>query len=277
MPDETTATHRPHAGDALPPALAELLSGLEEGDDRRAAAAFSADAIYASPTAEDHEVAPRTVAAAGEIRPVLAADPLLGNRHAIRVCCVAGTDCLVEGLVHDRSGDPIRSFAASLQLDPSGQISRCLLFRVPVVEDAGRAGAPNDAGTDIRRALDEYFEDLQANRFEAATSNYSDDCLYSHPPYPPGTRRVEFRGRAGLLAGFEGRGAQPVRIYIDRSIQHNTDLMLEGHAFSDGTPEGPQSSFLSSATVDAAGKIRRYVAFQCKGWEHRRDSGGGDS
>jgi hypothetical protein len=277
MAIDTTATRREPAGDALPPAVAELLSGLAAGGAERAAAVFAAEAIYACPAVEDDEVAPRATHRADEIRAALATDPLLGNYHLVRTCCVEGGDCLVEGWIDDRLGTPIRSFAASLQLDPSGQISRCLLFRVPVVEDAGAAGAPNEAGIDIRRALDEYFEDLQASRFEAATSNYSDDCLYSHPPYSPGATRVEFRGRAGLLAGFEGRGPRPARIFLDRSIQRGADLMLEGHAFSDGTPEGPQSSFVSSATVDAAGKVRRYVAFQCKGWEHRRDSGAGSS
>ena len=263
------------AGDALPAAVAQLLGAFDEGDAERAAAAFAPDATYAYPTVETDEVAPRTVAPAAQIRTALAADPHLGDPHAVRVCCVEGADCLIEGRILDPvTKAPIRSFAASLQLDRPGSIGRCLLFRVPVVEDAGRAGEPDACGTDIRRALDEYFADLQAARFEAATGNYSADCLYSHPPYSPGAERAEFRGRAELLAGFEARGPRPARIFIDRSIQLGADLMLEGHAFSDGTAGGPASSFVSSVSIDAAGKIRRYVAFQCRGWERRRDTDG---
>jgi hypothetical protein len=275
MATGTEPREQENAGDALPPAVATLLGGLEEGDAERAAAAFSVDATYAYPPGEDDEVEARALAVAEQIRPALAADPHLGNPRTTRVCCVEGADCLVEGRIHEPvTEEPIRSFAATIQLDRSGSIARCLLFHVPVVEDAGRAGEVDWSGTDIRRALDEYFADLQAARFEAATGNYSDDCLYSHPPYSPGATRAEFRGRAELLAGFEARGPRPARIFIDLSIQRGADLVLEGHAFSDGTPEGPQSSFVSSVSVDTAGQIRRYVAFQCQGWERRRAEDG---
>jgi hypothetical protein len=276
MATGTEPRERENAGDALPPAVATLLAGLAEGDAGRAAVAFAAAATYAYPAGEDDEIEERTSVAAAEIHSALAADPHLGYPRTVRVCCVEGTDCLVEGRILEPATEaPIRSFAASFQLDRSGSIARGLLFRVPVVEDAGRAGEPDESGTDIRRALDEYFADLQAARFEAAMRNYSEDCLYSHPPYSPGATRAEFRGRPELLAGFEARGPRPARIFIDLSIQRGADLMLEGHAFSDGTPEGPQSSFVSSVSVDPAGKIRRYVAFQCRGWERRRGGGEG--
>ena len=263
-----------NAGDRLPQAIAEFLGGLGEGDAARAAAAFSADGLYAPPAVEDDEVAPRGTSAGAAIEEALAVDPRLGSKHLVRICCATDRDCLVEGWILDPDGEPCRSFAASAQLDDAGQISRCLLFRVPAVEDAGEAGDPNDSGIDIRVALDEYFEELQAARFEAATANYSAECLYSHPPYSPSAARAEFRGLAELLAGFEARGPRPARIFLDLSIQRGADLMLEGHAFSDGTPAGPQSSFVSSVSIDAAGKIRRYVAFQCRGREHRRVGSG---
>src|SRR4051794_25746880 len=107
MATGTSDAQRSHAGDALPPALAELLAGLAEADPGRAAAAFFPDAVYAAPAVEDDEVAPRAVGAAAGIPASLSADPRLGKRHVVRVCCVEGTDCLVEGLVHDGSGHPI--------------------------------------------------------------------------------------------------------------------------------------------------------------------------
>lgn len=275
MPEATAGAPRPFAGDLLPPGPSELLRGLSEGDASRAAAGFGPGAVYAAVANETDEVAPRAVLAGQEIGEGLAADPRLGRAHQLRVCCVTGDDCLLEGWILGGGGERTRSFAASIQLDAAGLISRCLMFRTPAVEDAGEAGDPNRTGADIRRLLDEYFEELQASRFEAATANYSEDCLYSHPPYSPGAGRAEFHGRDGLLAGFEARGPRPARIFIDLSIQRGADLLLEGHALVDGTPAGPQSSFVSSASLDAAGKIRRYVAFQCKGLEPRRGAGEG--
>jgi hypothetical protein len=264
MPETTAGAPRPLAGDLLPPGPSELLRGLSEGDAGRAAAGFAPGAVYAAVANETDEVAPRAVLEGHEIGAGLAADPRLGCAHQVRVCCVEGDDCLLEGWILDSGGERTRSFAASVQLDGAGTISRCLLFRTPAVEDAGVVGGPNPGGADVRQLLDEYFEELQAARFEAATENYSEDLLYSHPPYSPGAARAEFRGRGELLAGFEARGDLPARIFIDRSIQRGAYLLLEGHSFSDGTPQGPQSSFVSSASLDAGGRIRRYVAFQCK-------------
>jgi len=121
-----------------------------------------------------------------------------------------------------------------------------------------------------------YFAHLQAGRFEAATEHYSSDGLYSHPPYSPGAGRAEFRGHAELLAGFEARGVRPARHFFHVSVQRGGDLMIEGHATVDGTSEGPQNSFVSSASLDADGKIRRYVAFQTEGRVPRLESGRAD-
>jgi hypothetical protein len=99
---------------------------------------------------------------------------------------------------------------------------------------------------------------LIAGDFGGAAACFSIDCLYSHPPYRPGTPRVEFRGRDALRRGFEQqRGARPVRPAISRSVQHGADCLIEGVV--DGDPPG--GSFISSATLDPDGLIRRYVAY----------------
>jgi len=274
MPDATAGLPRSLAGDPLPPGPGDLLRGLSVGDAGLAASGFAADAVYAAPASDVEEDAPRVILEGSEIGERLAADSQLGCVHRVRLCCVESNDCLLEGWILGPDDDRVRSFAASLQLDGSGLIARCLLFRTPPVEDAGGVGGPNEAGADIRALLDEYFEELQAARFEAATANYSEDLLYSHPPYSPGVPRAEFHGRDGLLAGFEARGPRPARIFLDLSIQRGADLLLEGHALADGTPQGPRTSFVSSASLDPAGKIRRYVAFQAKQQVPRLESGG---
>jgi hypothetical protein len=255
------ADPQPETGDTPPSAVRQLIDGLERGDVDFAAATFAADAVYAGPAVEDDETAARAVHEGEAIAAALDADPRLGQPHSIRLCCAEGPDCLLEGWILDESGERSRSFATSLQLDGAGLISRCLLFRAAAVEDeAGpRAGVAGQA--DIRLLVDDYFEDLHADRFEQAAAHFSADCLYSHPPYSPGTPRAEFRGREELLAGFGRRGPQPVRVQIERSLQRGAELMLEGRTLLDGSAEGPTGSFISCAALGPAGTIDRYVAF----------------
>jgi hypothetical protein len=266
----TSSTLVPLAGDPLPCAVSELLAGLGDGDAERAAGGFAADALCAWPAVEDDESAPRASGAGRQVAALLTADPRLGQMHLVRLCCTEGPECLLEGWILGPAGERARSFAASIQLDEAGLISRCLLFRTPAVEDAAGTDVRNRSGIDIQAAVDEYFEELGAARFEAATTFFSADCLYSHPPYRPGTPRAEFRGREELLAGFEYRGAQAWRHEIDASIQRGAHVMFEGHVLLDGTPDGPSGSFVCSATVDEEGKIRRYLATSCAPMVPRR-------
>ena len=67
--------------------------------------------------------------------------------------------------------------------------------------------------------LDTYFEHLEHGRFAAAADCFSEDCLYSHPPYAPGAGRAEFRGRAELLAGFVRRGNRPYEHTLAVTLQ----------------------------------------------------------
>ena len=107
--------------------------------------------------------------------------------------------------------------------------------------------------------LDRYFRSLTAGDFEAACACFSDDCLYSHPPYSARAARAEFRSRAELLAGFQSvRGARPSLLpRIVCCVQDGTHCFVEGVV--DGDP--PRGSFVSSVALDRDGLIRRYVAF----------------
>jgi hypothetical protein len=114
-----------------------------------------------------------------------------------------------------------------------------------------------DPLTVIRR----YFDYLEAGNFEAAVECFSEKVLYSHPPYrgsPPDSPRKEARGRAELLALFRERGK--------RANRHQYKGYVFGeHGFLSGTstaPDGPTSSFVSEFTVDAAGLIDFYAAYQ---------------
>lgn len=262
MAEETkTAGAAARAGDPLPASVESLLAAFAAGDPAAAAACFSADAIWAPPADEDHETAERAVHEGDAIEAALAADPHMGRAHDVRVCLLEGDDCLLEGDVLDADGNPSRGYGMSVQLAGDGKISRVLLFRIePVVDNAG-TDRENHSGVEIQTQIDEYFEELNAARFENATTYFSADGMYLHPPYAPNTPRVAYAGTDELLAGFEKRGAQTWAHFTDVSIQRGAYMMFEGHVLVDGTPAGPTGSFVSSATVDEDGKVLRYLAF----------------
>src|SRR4051794_15429902 len=166
-----------------------------------------------------------------------------------------------EGRLTGPTGEPLATVAASLQRAPGGAITRCLLYRTPYIEPSptwahADAGSPADA----RVVLDTYFEHLEAARFAEAADCFSEDCLYSHPPYAPGAGRAEFRGSDELLAGFVRRGNRPYEHTIAVTLQRGSECLLEGTAT--GTELG--GSFVSSLSLDRDGRIRRYAAFYCE-------------
>jgi hypothetical protein len=112
------------------------------------------------------------------------------------------------------------------------------------------------SSADARAVLDEYFEQLGSGRFEAAANCFSDDCLYSHPPYSPRSGRAEFRGREELLAGFMRRGEKSYAYEFAVTLQRGSECMIDGTA-GDG-------SFVSTVSLDGGGRILRYVAFYCE-------------
>jgi SnoaL-like domain len=144
------------------------------------------------------------------------------------------------------------------ELDESGAVSRLLWFRAPAVPGLGRTfgGAPCDH--DARPLTERYFAALADSRFGEAAEAFSDDCVYSHPPYRGGPERVLFRGREGLLDGFVNqRGESPARAEVQTIVQGDRWAFTEG--VIEGIPNG--GTFISSAQLDNSGTIARYVAF----------------
>lgn len=170
---------------------------------------------------------------------------LVGERPEILVRAEAGRDVLIEGRLPDAT------VAASFQLDGDGAIARGLAFRTRPVEPPR---SPCSDGHDVRSVLDAYFERLEAGEFAAAADCFSEDALYSHPPYAPGGERVDVHGRAALRALFEQRGRQPWRHRILVAVQSGADCLLEGDVHGLG-------SFISSFSLGEDGLIRRYVSF----------------
>jgi ketosteroid isomerase-like protein len=261
----------PAAGDELPPAAAAFFAAFGGGDLDAAVASFAADGLYAAPGEDPDETAPRRLGQGSELVAALESDPAFGSAHALRVCCAEDGDCLVEGTIAGPDGEPAQSFAASLQLDRTGLISRNLTFRCEATEDAAGTAMENPSGADAQAQLAAYFQELESGDFDAARAYFSEDCLYSHPPYSHGSPRVEFRGHEQLLAGFERRGNQPKQHFVPVAIQRGPHLMVEGHVWLDGsTPDGGTESFVSCATLAPDGRVKRYLAYVCEPMVARR-------
>src|SRR4051794_34114176 len=191
---------------------------------------FAKDALLAYWDGAGEETAPRTLAhGSDQIRAALPHAAFAGGRPEILVQLDDGADCLLEGRLTGGSDGPAKTFAASLQRDRTGAITRCLLYRTPLVEPSRTWDGDSDSSPgDARTVLDAYFEHLGRGRFEDAAECFSEDCLYSHPPYAPGADRAEFRGRAELLAGFRRRGYKSYPYRFAVVLQRGFDCILEG-------------------------------------------------
>jgi hypothetical protein len=220
--------------------------------DPLSAAAFTADAVLAYWDGAGEETAARVT-----VRGRDAVDAALARWTGAETLMAVqdGRDSFVER----RLADDV-TFVASIQFDESGRVERCLAFHCPVVEPPPTSNptAELTAGS-ARMVLNHYFSNLTAGQFTGAADCFSEDCLYSHPPYSPGAGRAEFRGRAELLAGFQGvRGARPSRLpRITCCVQNGADCFIEGVV--EGDPS--RGSFVSSVSLDSDGLIGRYVAF----------------
>jgi SnoaL-like domain len=227
---------------------------------------FADDAVLAYWAGEGEETAPRTIArGAAAISRALASEQR--RREVVRELR-DGDDAFVEGRLLTARGEVTGSYVASAQFE-RGAIARCLCFHGPAVEPPSAASEGPPAGAALAK-LERYFDRLIAADFDAAAACFTTDCLYSHPPYAPGGPRVEFRGREGLLRGFEQRGPRPVRPAIIRCVQRDADCFIEGVVDPGG------GSFVSSAILDGDGLVRRYVAFYTASRVPRRARRDGD-
>jgi len=224
--------------------------------------AFAEGALLAYWDGAGEETAPRALAHGSDrIRTALDRRAFGGGRPEILVRLDDGSDCLLEGRLVGDDDEPLETFAASVQRDRTGAITRCLVYRSPLVEPSRTWGSQSDPSPgDARTVLDAYFERLGQGRFEEAVDCFSEDCLYSHPPYAPGAGRAEFRGRAELLAGFEHRGYRSYEYTLEAVLQRGADCMIEGTA--SGTALG--GSFVSSLSLDEDARIQRYATFYCE-------------
>jgi hypothetical protein len=218
-----------------------------------APAVFAEDALYAYWDGHGDETAERTVLRGRDRICDALAYCRLERLSSVR----DEENWFVEGVRLDSEGRTTASFAASAQLDAAAQITRCLAFHCSPVPPP--ATSPDAAPGSARAILDRYFGHLIAGELAETCECFSEDCLYSHPPYQPGAPRAEFRGRDELLEGLRStRGPRSSRPEIVCCVQRGADCFIEGVVENDA---GPKGSFVSSVSLDSDGLIRRYVAF----------------
>jgi hypothetical protein len=255
-------------GDPLPPSLAAYYDAIDGNRVEEAAATFGSEGVYAVAPAGSEETAPRRVtvgpAALHERFRARGSQPW---RHVTQLCAVEGSDALLEGALVSTSGLAVATFVAGARVGSEGLLERYLAFSCPGAREAIPTDLdPHDVPSDAAAVVHDYFAALDAGRFADAAACFSDDVLYSHPPYKhtgitePG--RVEFRGRAALEAAFVERGRTSFGHTVLTSIQRGPHCLFEGAV--DNLPGGRSGSFISSLSLAGDGTIRRYLSFYCE-------------
>ncbi len=176
-------------------------------------------------------------------------------------------ECLIEGIVTDHTGEAVSTFVAAATLSPvDGRIRRYLAYACNGAHDPIPVDTPSTAPAEVPEVLHRYFGSLDAGQFDAAADCFSAKVLYSHPPYRhtgiDSDERVEFRTRDDLLAAFRARGRQSFGHEILTCLQRGAHAILEGAVLD--LPDGGSGSFISSLSLDADGRISRYVSFYCE-------------
>jgi hypothetical protein len=144
----------------------------------------------------------------------------------------------------------------SSRTNANGEITRVVLLAVPRVPGRVESGA--GTAPEARAAFERYFAALQASRFEQAAARFSQDAVWSHPPYPGSPDRELARGRRELVDIFiNKRGSSPVVQLITGFWQSGDTVFLEGVV--EGIPNG--GSFVGTGQMTSSGEVSRYVAF----------------
>ncbi len=256
-------------GDGVPGVIAAYYRALDRGDVAAATVCFSNDVRYAVPWPDQIETAPRRlIGGRADLARVLRRGGAAAHRHELTFCVVASDTCLLEGETRPLvGGRPDSTFAARALLDETGLVREYVAYQcrpaVPLTDGECESALVVDA----RALVDRYFRALDAGDFEGAADCFSDDVVYSHPPYrhtgiDSADGRITFQGRDELLAGFNARGRRSFGHRILTCELRGSYGLFDGVV--EGLPNGNVGGFLSTMTLDGEGRIRRYLSFYCE-------------
>lgn len=249
------------AGDEQPEAVAAYYEAADAGRLDDAVAQLAPNVLVATQRPGGQEVDPRWIMRGCEaVREWLqerAESPL---RHDPVLCVTHGRCCMVEGLMRRRdSGEATITYVAGFRVGTEG-IERYLAYATETVAPPPRTDGRKTG--DARKAIDAYFDALDKGRFQEAADQFSEDVMYSHPPYRhtgiTSNRRVVFSSREVLLAAFRERGKTEFRHSILEFIQRGPNAIFE--LVVQDLPGGGTGGSICSVGLDDEGRIKRYVA-----------------
>jgi ketosteroid isomerase-like protein len=259
MGDELPASRS--VGDEVPKAVAAYYEAADGGRVDDAVAVLAPDVLVATQRPGGHEVDPRRILRGREaVREWLREQGRSQLRHDPVLCVTDGHCCMVEGLMRKRdTEEATMTYFAGFRIGTEG-LERYLTYATEAVAAAPRT---DDRRTgDARKAIDAYFAALARGHFEEAAAQFSEDVMYSHPPYRhtgiTSNRRVVFNSRDELLTAFRERGQAKFRHRILEFIQRGPNVMFE--LVVEGLPDAGTGGSICSVGLDDEGRIDRYVA-----------------
>jgi ketosteroid isomerase-like protein len=108
---------------------------------------------------------------------------------------------------------------------------------------------------ELPRAIADYFTHLENNDFESAAEQFTEDCVYYHPPSYQDSIKVE--GREELLEYFAAvRGPQDIDHILEKLVVYEDKIGFIGHQTGGDTGD---DYFISYAELED-GKISYYMA-----------------
>ena len=153
----------------------------------------------------------------------------LSRRPELRFCVHEGGEAFVEGVLLDAEGRNAATLAWSVQLRDMVPLaaSTATTARSSTLPGLGKRVGEQAPGNACQ-IPERNFHHLRAAEFPETLCCFSEDCLYPHPSYVPGTPKVEFRGRQELLAGFHTSGETSAHQIIVTSVQARARLLHRG-------------------------------------------------
>jgi len=116
----------------------------------------------------------------------------------------------------------------------------------------------------LPEAVARYYDAVDSGRFAEILDLLTPDVEFAVPRAgePETAPRAIWRGRVGVKAMFEARGALPIRHHPSIALHNGTSWLIEGIARREPTGE-PTAHFMVAVRLDDSGALAQYFAYSC--------------